>query len=361
MMEQIQVVPRKHVAPAEQIQVIPRNTIAPIRRVEQGGELHELGELRDFRWNDQLRNFMPARFSVSWVRLEEGEVLEPRVSPIPSMMVFYEGSGEILGDLCRPVAKEDVVVMPSGCKHGFVGGPGGLCALSIQFGEGLYAKPERSRPLLTHSEQTLSGLKDYNQERLEAFMRRPIFGLLRDGTLHNDRKRQAYLDALQTWVEGNQALIYSRQASCYDPICQDVFLRHMREEIGHDVLHAARAGTKPSPWQSKRDPIMEALTNWFTYQMFVLDNVEKAAIVHLVLENASSVYHQHSMPVLGKYMKNEYFEVHVESDAEHARMGEDLLRNESPRTYARLRHIVGEAWDMIGAMADRLVDITRTA
>jgi hypothetical protein len=106
---------------------------------------------------------------------------------------------------------------------------------------------------------------------------------------------------------------------------------------------------------------MEAITNWFTYQMFVLDNTEKAAIVHLVIENASAAYHERSMPVLGKYMKNEYFEVHVEADSEHARMGEELLRNESPRTYARLRHIVGEAWDMIGAMTDRLVEITRAA
>src|SRR5262245_49357286 len=110
MMEQIQVVSRNAVAPVEQIHVIPRNSIAPIRQVEQGGELHELGELRDFRWNDQLRSFMPSRFSVSWVRLEEGEVLEPHVHPILSMMVFYEGSGEILGDLRRPVAKDDVVV-----------------------------------------------------------------------------------------------------------------------------------------------------------------------------------------------------------------------------------------------------------
>ena len=51
----------------EQIQVISRNAIPPIQKVNQGGEVHDLGELRDFRWNEWLREFMPesSRFSVS--------------------------------------------------------------------------------------------------------------------------------------------------------------------------------------------------------------------------------------------------------------------------------------------------------
>jgi hypothetical protein len=37
------------------------------------------------------------------------------------------------------------------------------------------------------------------------------------------------------------------------------------------------------------------------------------------------------------------------------------LRREAPETYARLERVVGEAWDMLGAMTDRLVEVTRAA
>ena len=105
--------------------------------------------------------------------------------------------------------------------------------------------------------------------------------------------------------------------------------------------------------------VARPITEWFAHQMFVLDDIEKAAVVHLVIENASSVYHRKAMPVLAKYLNNNYFELHVEADDEHAAMGEELIRKASPRTYERLEQILGEAWVMIGAMTNRLVELTR--
>jgi hypothetical protein len=93
--------------------------------------------------------------------------------------------------------------------------------------------------------------------------------------------------------------------------------------------------------------------------MYILDNAEKTAIIHLVIENASAIYHARAMPVRSKYISQEYFDVHVEADDVHAAMGVELLRSESPATYGQLQKIVGEAWDMIGAMTDRLVELTR--
>ncbi len=344
----------------DQIQVVSRNAIPPIQSVEQDGVTHELGELRDFRWNTLLRDFMPAssQFSVSWVRLEHNEVLEPHVHPIQSMMVFYAGSGTILGDLEGPVCKDDVVVVPPGCRHGFIGGPNGLQALSIQFGEGLYTLPEKPRVEFVDREHSLEGLLAYNQKRLEEFKQRPMFDLLHDGTLDDPLLRKTFLDTLQIWVDGNQALLFSRQASCVDPKYSGVFLEHMQEEVGHDAMHKARGDSGHSVG-SAHDPILEAITNWFTYQMFVLDNAEKTAIIHLVIENASIAYHTVAAPVLARHVSDEYFAVHVENDAAHAAMGEELLRRHSAKTYARLRQIVGEAWDMLSAMTDRVVEITR--
>src|SRR5262245_52762286 len=106
------------------IQIVSRDAIPSIHEVNQGNDVHLLGELRDFRWSEPLRAFMPdaSEFSVSWVGLVDGEVLQPHVHPIQSLMVVYSGSGEVMGDLCRPLSAGDIVVVPAGCVHGFVGG-----------------------------------------------------------------------------------------------------------------------------------------------------------------------------------------------------------------------------------------------
>lgn len=345
----------------EQVHIVPRDAIRAIQSVEQGGEKHMLGELRDFAWHDALKEFMPpsAELSMSWVRLGPGEELSPHVHPIQSLMIFHAGSGKMLGQAPQSVEAGAVVVVPPGCEHGFVAGPEGLAALSIQFGDGLYTNVDKPRVLFSEQEHSLESLLQYNQARLLDFAKRPIFALLADGTLEDEAKRKVYLEHLQIWVNGNQALLFARQASCRDPAFESAFLGHMQEEVGHDALHADRTDTTGTTDVSVRDPVLEAITSWFTYQMYVRDNAEKAAIIHLVIENASEVYHRHAAPALSKYVNNNYFDLHIEGDNAHAALGAKLLGSESPRTYQRLREFIGESWDMLGAMTDRLVEVTR--
>ncbi|MCV7197938.1 hypothetical protein [Mycobacterium angelicum] len=341
--------------------VVPREAIPAIRSVEQDGVIHALGELRDFRWHHALAGFLPpsSEFAISWVRLGSGEQLDTHVHPIQSMMIFFEGWGTLDGDITRQVAGGDVVVVPPGCHHGFVAGPEGLSGVSIQFGTGLYTNPEEPRVLFADESTAHAKLLAWNRERIEEFGRLPVFDLLADGTLEDPYKRKRYQDALQIWVDGNQTLLFSRQASVRDQLFEKVFFGHMTEELGHDALHADRADVADPDEPPFRDAIMEAITEWFAHQMFVLDDVEKAAIVHLVIENASSVYHRKAMPILAKYLNNNYFELHVEADDEHAAMGEELVRKVGPRTYERLEQVLGQAWTMIGAMTNRLVELTR--
>ncbi|WP_155769581.1 hypothetical protein [Mycobacterium asiaticum] len=349
--------------------VVPRDSIPAIRTVEQDGVTHVLGELRDFRWHQGLAEFLPpgSEFGISWVRLQAGETLDVHVHPIQSMMIFFAGSGTLNGDLTRQVGAGNVVVVPPGCHHGFTAGRQGLSGISIQFGAGLYTEPEQPRVLFADPAAEAGAhaqLLAWNRDRIEEFGRLPVFDLLADGTLEDPTKRKVYQDALQIWVDGNQTLLFSRQASVRDPIFEKAFFGHMTEELGHDVLHADRADPdeeNAADQEQFRDPIIEAVTDWFAHQMFVLDDVEKAAIVHLVIENASSVYHRKAMPVLAKYLNNNYFELHVEADDEHAAIGEELIRRAGPRTYQRLQQVLGEAWAMIGAMTNRLVELTRAA
>jgi len=121
----------------DQIQIVSRHAIPPMQSVEPDIVARELRELRDFRWNTQLREFMPAssRVSVRWVRLAYGEVLSSPAPGAPSLLVLYAGGGTLVGDVEQQLVKDDVVSLPAGCRYGFIGGPNGLQAVLIQLGD----------------------------------------------------------------------------------------------------------------------------------------------------------------------------------------------------------------------------------
>ncbi len=200
-----------------------------------------------------------------------------------------------------------------------------------------------------NQEFTLEMLLNYNQQRLQAFKQRPLFTLIQDGTLADINKRQIFLNSMQIWTEGNQTLLFARQGTCHDPEFRSVFLKHLQEEVGHDDLYNARPDSKTG----FRDALMTAITTWFLHQMFVLDNLEKAVIIHLVIESASDEYHQIAKPHLVKYLNDAYFEAH-EVDVQHVAMGVKLLSGYNSKVYRRLQTVMDDAWNMLTAMVDRV-------
>jgi hypothetical protein len=250
----------------------------------------------------------------------------------------------MVGDLTRAVAVEDVVVVPSGCKHGFVGGPQGLFALAIQLGE---ADPVVHREQPRDAEHTLHGLLEYNSSRLEEFQNRAIFELLANGTLDDPSRHATYRSALSLWGSQSSSLLLVRQACCIDGKYAPAFLAGLLEDLSRGPVDAALPSL---PSRVMRDPILIALADWFTRQMYVLDNVEKVALVDLVVANANAALARNDQGC----------QLWSHGHREHAAETSLLLRGETPETYARLRSIVAEAWDMVGALTDRIVELTRS-
>lgn len=344
-----------------QFDVVKREAIPSIHTVDQNGEVHVIGEFRDFRWNAELQKFLQnaTAFSVSWAVLRHREVLKAHVHPIQSMMVIYAGAGEVFGDLCRPLNAGEVLVVPAGCSHGFIGGPESMCAVTIQLGRGFYTNPDKPRISFVDDENSLQALVSYNEKRLGQFAKRPIFELLADDTLKLPQKRRAFLSAIQIWLDGQLAMLIERQSGCQNSRYAPAFLRHLQQELNSKFTNGS-----PSNYRTggalMRDARMEAFTAWFAYQMSILDDAEKAAVVHFVVEGGTRQILQRAAPVLEDYVGTEYFKGAARSD-EHIAVGMELLRKESPKAYTRLRQIVGEAWDMMGAMTDRVVEIARSA
>lgn len=340
--------------PLTKVTVVKRKDIPALTHIEKDGKTHSLGELRDFHKHPLLENFIPenARLSVAWAYLKDGEELKAHYHPEPSFILITQGQGELTGELNVPLEAGDIALIPSDCEHGFIGRGEGLHGLTVQFDEvgGLYENPDQ--PLVTFAEDrcTLNDLLAHNQKRLKQFKQHRALNMLIDGTLSDSNKRKAYLETLDVWVKKNQALLIARQATCDDPKYADTFAQHMSEEVGHDDLYANRQHYQPGD-----DIVIDAIASWFVHQMFILDNCEKAALIHLVIEHGSDYYHKLARPLLANDVNDQYFKEH-EADSAHSAMGKDLLKNLSNQKYARLCTIIDKGWDMLDAMLSRLAE-----
>ena len=196
----------------------------------------------------------------------------------------------------------------------------------------------------------LDDLLRYNNERYKGFIDQPFFQMISSGDLHKDeKKRHCFFNHMQIFADHFQTMIYARQATCQDNRFYPTFLEHLKEEMDHDSLLRDRKEVK-TVW----DPVLAAVATWFTYQMLALDNVEKAALMHLVLETAGEFYHRFSDKVLGVFLNSDYYEIHAETDEKHVAMIIDLLKGYPAFVYQRLYQLLGEGWDMINTMVSRV-------
>ena len=124
------------------ITVVRRADIPSITEILEDGELHQLGEQRDFRRHPLLAQFIPerARLAIAWVRLGPNQELKPHRHTTPSLLLCTGGRGIILEQPEPVIEPGDAVLVPVGSTHGFRGlPPTGIEGLSIQFEErGLY-------------------------------------------------------------------------------------------------------------------------------------------------------------------------------------------------------------------------------
>jgi hypothetical protein len=199
----------------------------------------------------------------------------------------------------------------------------------------------------------------YNQLRMQQTLQNPFFSMLKDPQdkiLLSAKSRQTCLDALQVCSNFFQRMILLRQGTCYEKDFHAMFLDHLKEEFGHDELLAARVEKN-----EMKDALLHATSGWFSHQMIVLDNIEKAALVHLTLEMGGYYYHSWAKAKLDDEVDSDYFGIHSDADEDHGEMVLELLKNRTPSVYQRLANIVDQGWKMIDAMTGRVAFLAKTA
>lgn len=335
--------------------IVSQAAIPNLSHIQVDGDTKSLGMHRDFRRHPLLRDFIPesGRLSISWTGLQPGEQLDPHQHPTPSMIVVYRGTGELIGDISARIAIGDVVAVPIGAIHGFIGGtPDGLHALSIQFeGTGLYENTDS--PRVAFHTPGLEALKTYHASRLTELLQSGFIRLLHDGTLDDSESLQRFLRYLNVWSRDFQQMMFQRQASCDHPDFYAIFRKHLAEEYGHDELLTT------NPVEQCWDPILASTGSWFRLQMSQLDNIEKMVVIHMVLEGSAHAFYEHAMARFRNTPHQAYFATHAEADEGHSEMGMHMLHNLTEKQYTRLRQVVEQAWDMHLCTLERISELTR--
>jgi quercetin dioxygenase-like cupin family protein len=346
--------------PPASIALVRRDDLPTLCSVVVDGVAHALGMHKDFRRHPALAAILPeeARLSVAWVHLAAGERLAVHQHPVATMIVISEGTGQLVGDRTEDLAAGDVLAIPAGCRHGFVGGDGGYWALSIQFDEkGLYEDPSAAR--VSFEGDRSPGLVELLR-RNDAFARdhqnNPMFELVTGGHLADARVRSRFLDTVQVLSNAFHRLILLRGATTEEPRFSVLFDRHLSEEYDHAArLAADRGDDLVQVW----DPVLDATTSWFVAKMLTLDDAEKAVLVHLVLEVGSRVFTAVANPVVSSYGETDYFAIHEEADADHERMVNAPLDGLEPLVYERLYVVQRQGWDMLNTLCARMSALAR--
>jgi hypothetical protein len=283
--------------------------------------------------------------ALNWLRLQSGQEAGLRPNPTPGLLIVLEGEAELGGDGSGALEQGDVVTLPEGGSYALASrGARGLQALQLTF-------IDQARVAPAH--RSFDTLLARNELRAQIALNNPFFLMLREGALLTERKRATLCEGARVFADAFQSLLLLRQGMCHDQEYVAVFYDHLREELGHNLLLRV-----PERSPVLEDARLKAVSVWFSHQMLILDNVEKA-VVNLVLETAGYYLGVLAAPLFAGKEGAEFFHTHAGADAEHKSLGLGLMQEQTPAAYERLHGVLDSSWNMLEAMTTRIATLTR--
>jgi hypothetical protein len=336
-----------------------------MRTVEVNGVEHWLGHVKDFTKHAALVDFLPKdnRVSMAWVRLEAGEQLDEHIHPVDSMILICEGGARTLGDARKTMSAGDILLVPQGRPHGFIGAqPNGFWGLSIQFdSRGLYEEIEDpwatfapEEPIdLPAQEDAATQLFRLNEQYMERFDKHRLFALVNRGLLAGSDARARFLDCFQVWSNYFQKMLLARAVTVQNPEAEELSWDHLIEELGHN-----RDLAKGRPdLRQVFDPILEGACAWFPWKTALIGDVEKVVLIHLVVEASATYFYKHVQPKMGTGRPEDHFEHHKVADNRHVEMGYEFLRGRRLENAPALFEVQRQGWAMLSAVMGRIADL----
>lgn len=183
-----------------------------------------------------------------------------------------------------------------------------------------------------------------------------LMQLIQSNAMSEKQHRARLLDCIQVFSDYFQKTVMLRSVFCENAQYYPVVQEHLVEEFGHNTDLAKDRHYRNPVW----DPILEATSAWFAWNMLAMDNDEKTVVVHLVLESSANVFFAAADKVMQSFGETKYFHIHADLDEGHEQMGIDLIRDLTPARYLRLIEVQRQAWDILNAACNRMAELTRT-
>ena len=347
--------------------VVRRSDVPSIHTVVEGGREHVLGTLKEFIRNEELWNFMPkdSRIAMAWVHLDRSQTLDEHIHPVGSMILVCQGNVEVFGDVQGELIEGDILLVPSGSRHGLTGsGTDGFWGISMQFNSrGLYENLED--PLATfvdestpfpYREETqgsvLEALLARNERYAKRFSSHRLFTMAERGLLQDENAQQRFLDCFQIWSNYFQKMVQARSLFSSHPRFAALAQAHLSEEFGHNIALQESRTTPRAVW----DPVLESTCAWFPWQIMSLGELEQVVLVHLVVEVSATIFYQQMTPYLTEAL--DHFRQHAKQDDYHVEMGVEFLRQCQLGEGTSLFEVQARGWEMLNAMFGRIADLS---
>ncbi len=318
--------------------------------------------LREFNNHPALKKFIDPNLQQNFcmITLKRQQHFPIQASKFKSIIVITQGEIS-LSQQQQPVYANSIILIPKGKTAQINAGESGAQLFVINFSR--YSLSELiEKPELATRDQidNVDSLLSWNQKQLEEFSKHPFFAKLSKFDQFSEKQKNAFLTWLENFAIHFQSMLQTRHAACINPSYKAVFFEHLKEEFCHDEL-LTKVIEKNRVLIS--DNISEAIFSWFTYQLMLLDNVEKAALLQLVLEAGGDVFFNtlNKSGVFSKHAVGNFIELHAEADVTHSTMVNHLLAGYTSETYKNLYKLLTQGWEMVNILLARAITIVDEA
>ena len=331
------------------VRLFSRKSISTITGSNDDGRTLHLDEIQPFSFNDLLADFIhDDTTDIRFLRLLPGQAQEFRIRDTRTLVIVTSGQGRLLGDDNRQIEKDDVISVDAGAKYGFhCDGDEYLETVHIQLDDKASLKKTPRLALTTRPVSTADRLIEYNEKKCRDIEKSLFFEIFRDGTMQDTRHLVLLKTRLRQWSGLFQKIMYTRQFSTVETVFSDIFLEHLKDELGHDEM---------LPTSDRWDPEIDAFGNWFVLKMLQLDNLEKLVVVHLVLEKCADVFHAFAKQHITE--SGGYIDAHAELDHDHSALGAELYDNLTKGQYLKMERLCEHSWHMLRLLLDRVATLT---
>lgn len=200
----------------------------------------------------------------------------------------------------------------------------------------------------------LASLLEKQETYLQQFKQSQLIQFIKSSEVDRKEARIKLLDCIQTFSDYFQKAVMLRAIFTEHSMLGKLAQEHLNEEFGHNTSLLIDRSNRPPYF----DPVLDSTAAWFCWKMLTLGHLEKALLMHWVLESSAYLFFLEAHKVMEKYGETNYFKVHAEADEAHQHFDLTLLKNLTPTDYQNLNTVVEQGWQVLLTVCNQIAELS---